>query len=242
MEIEKSDVDLSRLFMWQAEVPVLSSTGEEVTKVHMRVIGDKDLSRARVFSLRESAELRKLLKTDGTDEYIAFISSLDFTEPENIVIGIKLLLMQDIVGEARKNAIVKYPKEPDTDAPLEEHEEYQKKVDEFPDKYDGLVGKESEKIMKREEKRFKKQSLKEQKKEYTDLMINYICQTEINKRFLDMCVYFSTYKDEKFKVQAFENFDEYDNSSGELKDQLRDSYEQLDMGMGEIKKLQEATQ
>ena len=73
MEIEKSDVDLSRLFMWQAEVPVLSSTGEEVTKVHMRVIGDKDLSRARVFSLRESAELRKLLKTDGTDEYIAFI-------------------------------------------------------------------------------------------------------------------------------------------------------------------------
>ncbi len=242
MEIEKNDVDLSRLFMWQAEVPVLDLKGEEITTVHMRVIGDKDLSRARVFSLRESAELRKLLKTDGTDEYIAFISSLDFTEPENIVIGIKLLLMQDIVSEARKNAIVKYPKEPDTDAPLEEHEEYQKKVDAFPDKYDGLVGKESEKIMKREEKRFKKQSLKEQKKEYTDLMINYICQTEINKRFLDMCVYFSTYKDKKFEVQAFKNFDEYDNSSGELKDQLRNSYEQLDMGMGEIKKLQEATQ
>ena len=150
--------------------------------------------------------------------------------------------MQDIVNEARKNAIVKYPKEPDTDAPLEEHEEYQRKVDAFPDKYDSLVGKESDKIMKREEKRFKKQSLKEQKKEYTDLMINYICQTEINKRFLDMCVYFSTYKDKKFKVQAFENFDDYDNSSGELKDQLRNSYEQLDMGMGDIKKLQEATQ
>ncbi len=242
MEIEKNDIDLSKLFMWSSEVSVLDAKGEELTKVFMRVVGDKDLSRARVFSLRESAELRKSLNTEGTDEYEAFISSIEYATPENIVVGIKLLMIQDLVAEARKSTILKYPKEPDSDAPLAEHEAYQKEVDEFPENFDEIVQKETDKLMDREEKRFKAQNVKTKKKEYANLMTNYVCQTEASRRFTDMCVFFATYNDEGLKIPAFKSFEEYDNSAGELKEQLRDSYEKLDMGMGQIKKLQEATQ
>ncbi|KKN38963.1 hypothetical protein LCGC14_0748070 [marine sediment metagenome] len=242
MEIEKNDVDLTKLFMWSSEVSVLDPKGEELTKVFMRVVGDKDLSRARVFSLRESAELRKSLNTEGTDEYEAFISSIEYASKENIVVGIKLLLIQDLVAEARKNTILKYPKEPDSDAPLAEHEAYQKEIDDFPERFDEIVQKETDKLMDREEKRFKKQSVKAQKQEYASLMVNYVCQTEASRRFADMCVFFATFDDEEMKIPSFKSFDDYDNSSGDLKEQLRDSYEKLDMGMGQIKKLQEATQ
>ncbi len=242
MEIEKNDIDLTKLFMWSSEVSVLDPKGEELTKVFMRVVGDKDLSRARVFSLRESSELRKSLNTEGTDEYEAFISSIEFATQENIVIGIKLLLIQDLVAEARKNTILQYPKEPDSDAPLAEHEAYQKEVDDFPERFDEIVQKETDKLMDREEKRFTKQSVKAQKKEYAGLMVNYVCQTEASRRFTDMCVFYATFDDEKLKNPSFKSFDDYDNSSGELKEQLRDAYEKLDMGMGQIKKLQEATQ
>ena len=242
MDIEKNDIDLSKLFMWSSEVIVVDSKGEELTKVFMRVVGDKDLSRARVFSLRESAVLRKALRTEGTDENVAFISSLEYATQENIVVGIKLLMIQDLVAEARKETILKYPKEPASDAPLEEHEKYQKELDEFPSNFDDIVQEQTDKLMIREEKRFKKQTVKQQRKEYTDLMVNYVCQTEASRRFIDMCVFYSTFDDLDLKIPAFKSFDEYDNSAGELKEQLRDAYEKLDMGMGQIKKLQEATQ
>ncbi len=242
MEIEKNDIDLSKLFMWSSEVTVHDTQGEELTTVFMRVVGDKDLSRARVFSLRESAELRKSLMTEGTDEHEAFISSIQFATPDNVVVGIKLLMIQELVAEARKNTILKYPKEPESDAPLSEHEEYQKEVDAFPDKFDGIVEKETDKLLKREEKRFKKLDEDAQREEYATLMINYVCQTEASRRFTDMCVFYATFKDEGLKLPSFKDFEEYDNSSGELKEQLRDGYEKLDMGMGQIKKLQEATQ
>jgi hypothetical protein len=241
MEIEKNDIDLTKLFVWEKEVEILNPQGEAVKTVYMRLVGDKDLNRARVFSLRQSAELRELLMTEGSDEHEAFIAGIDYTEMENVRAGVKLLMLQDMVDVARRNVIVKYPKEPASDAPLAEHEAYQKAVDEFPKTWDADVEKEIDKLMKKEDRRLKKLEDDEMKKEYVTLMVNYVCQQEVNRRFMDMCVYYATYKTKEYKKLAFKSFDEYDNVATELKEQLRTAYEGFDLGMGELKKLQEAT-
>lgn len=242
MDIEKSDVDLSKLFRWEGEVEIKDHRGDVATKVYMRIVGDKDLNQARVFALRQSSELRAKLKDETSDEYQAFIREALSADSENIVAGIKLLSMEEITNDARKNAVIKFPKEPDSDASLEEQEKYQQEVDEFPEKFGELVRDEADKILKTLEKRLKKLSEDELRKEYLEKTINYVCTQEMNRSFVDKCVFGATYRDSKFKKKYFQTFEEYENLAPEVKEQLRDGYQNLELGMQEIKKSPEATQ
>lgn len=242
MDIEKNDVSLADLFRWNSEVEIKDHKGRPVAKVYMRVVGDKDLGKARVFALRKSSELRKALKTEGSDEYEAYIGALDTDDRERLEIGAKILQTSDIASIARRNAVVKYPPEPPSDATLEEQEAYQKAVDEFPDKYTELVQKEMEKLLKKEEKRIAKLSIEELIDEYKNGTINYVCQQEMSRSFTDMCIFLGTYKDSEYSKKYFGSYDEYDNLATEVKDQLIDAYSLLETGMDTVKKLQEATQ
>jgi len=94
MDIEKNDVDLSKLFTWSKEVPIYDTKGELMTRVFIRTIGDADINKARVFALRESSKLRKALRNKGTDEYEAFIGGLDLQNKETLSKSIILLLIQ----------------------------------------------------------------------------------------------------------------------------------------------------
>lgn len=241
MDIEKNDVDLTQLFLWKGEVSVVNHRQEEVAKVYMRLVGDKDLNRARVYALRQSTDLRTALHNKKTDEYQAFIQGIEFTNKEKLEAGIKLLLVGDLASDARRNALVKFPKEPSSDASLEEHEKHQKKVDEFPEKFGTLVEKELKKLVRKEEKRLTTLSDQELKDEYIESSINFLCQEEMNRSFSNMCVYLGTYQDKKYRKKYFRSFDKYDNIASEVKDQLRDAYRNLELGMTELKKLQEAT-
>jgi len=241
MDLEKNDVDLTQLFLWKGEVSIVDHRQKEVAKVYMRLVGDKDLNRARIYSLRQSTDLRTALHNKKTDEYQAFIQGIGVTGKASLEAGIKLLLIADLTNDARRNAIVKFPVEPSTDAPLEAHEKYQKEIDEFPKKFGQLVEKELKKLVDKEEKRLSKLSEEELRKEYIELSINYLCQEEMNRSFLDMCIYLGTYGDEKYRKRYFRSFDQYDNISPEVKDQLRDGYRNLELGMTELKKSPEAT-
>lgn len=242
MDIEKNEVNLADLFRWKGEVEINDHTGKPVATVYMRVVGDQDLNKARVFALRKSSELRKTLRTEGSDEHDAYIEPLKNSERDRLEIGVKLLLSQDLMDDARRNAIVKYPVEPASDASLEEQEKYQQTVDEFPEKYEGLLQEELDKLLKKEEKKIKKLDDDTLLKEYIELTINYVCQQEMTRRFIDMCIFYGTYKNADYKKKYFGSFDEYDNLAGEVKEQLIAGYNRLESGIPTIKKSQEATQ
>ena len=241
MDIEKNDVDILKLFLWEGEVVLVDQHQNEVGKVYMRLVGDKDLNKARVYSLRKSAELRNKLHTEGSDEHTAFIKGVTLNSKESLIAGVKLLEMGELSNDARRNALVKFPVEPDSDASLEEQEKYQKKVDEFPEKFSELVAKELEKLLKSEDKRLDKFSDKELQDLYRALTINYVCQEEMGRRFADMCVFLGTYKDEDYKKKLFTTFTKFENVATEVRDQLTEGYQQLELGMTELKKLREAT-
>lgn len=242
MDIEKNDVDLTKLFRWEGEVPIVNQHNKEVGSVHMRLVGDKSINRARVYGLRESADLREKLKDKKSTEHKAYILELETADRERLSAGVKLLMLIELSGDARRNVLVKLPSEPDSDAPLEEHEEYQKIIDEFPLKFGDLVEKELEKLLGIEEKRIDKLSDEELYKEYSELTIDFLCQEEMNRAFLDMNVFLGTYKDAKHRKRLFRSFDDFEEAAPELKDQLREGYKNIELGMSELKKLQGATQ
>lgn len=240
-EIEKNDVDISKLFLWNTEVEIKDDTGKVLKTVWMRLIGDADLNRARVISLRESSKIREALKTETSDEYMAYIAPLKFSEKGNIVAGIKLLSMSDYMDEARTSVITKFPVEPPSDASLEEQEKYQKSVDEFPLKWDKDLNKELKKIDKREEARLIELDFEALKKEYIDMLINYICQSIMNSTFHSYCTYFGTYEDNKFRRRVFRSYDDYSNISPKTKQKLEEAYKELEISVPELKKSQGAT-
>jgi hypothetical protein len=243
MEIEKNDVNLSELFRWNKKVSILGPNGEELGYIiYMRLVGDADLNRARVFGLRSSAILRKELKTPGTDKYEAYISQIKDQEKDVLIKAIILFEIPTLSEESRREVDIKFPMEPSSDAPLEEHENYQKEVDEFPKKFADASEKILRKKIKQEEKRLEPMDEAALKQEYINSFIGVICQEEMSKKFSDMCIYLGTYKDKKFKRKVFESFDEFDNAAPELKEQLRRAYSELELRMPELKKSQRATQ
>ncbi len=241
MDIEKNDIDLTKLFRWEGEVTIRDQFGDDVGIVYIRLVGDKSINRARVYGLRQSAELRDKLRDKESAEHKAYILELGTADRDRLIAGVKLLQLIELSGEARKNVLTKLPPEPDSDAPLEEHEEYQKKVDEFPENFGNLVEKELKKLLKAEEKRLDKMSTDEVYKEYWDMTIDFLCQEEMNRGFLDMNVYQGTYKDAKYRKRLFKSFDDFEDAASELKSQLRDGYQEVELGMSELKKLREAT-
>lgn len=242
MDIEKNDIDLTKLFRWEGEIPITDQRGDEVGIVYIRLVGDKSINRARVYGLRQSAELRDKLKDKKSAEHKAYILKLDASDRDRLIAGVKLLRLIEFSGEARRNALVKLPPEPDSDASLEEHEEYQQTVDEFPRKFGEMVEVELQKLVKAEEKRLDKLPNEEIYREYMELTIDFLCQEEMNRGFLDMNVYLGTYKDAKYKKRLFRSFDDFDDAAVALKDQLREGYNGVELGMSELKKSLEATQ
>lgn len=240
-EIEKNDVDISKLFLWNREVEIKNDAGEVLKTVWMRLVGDADLNRARVISLRESSKIREALKTENSDEHMAYIAPLKFSNKENIIAGIKLLNMGDYMDEARTGVIVKFPVEPASDASLEEQEKYQKTIDEFPLRWDKDLDKELKKIDKRESAKLSELDEETLKKEYVDKLIGYICQSIMNSTFHSYCTYFGTYEDQKFRRKAFRSYDDYSNISPKTKQQLEDAYKELEIAVPELKKSQGAT-
>jgi hypothetical protein len=64
----------------------------------------------------------------------------------------------------------------------------------------------------------------------------------MNKAFLDMSVYLGTYRDANHKSHLFSSFEDFEDAAPELKDQLREGYQEVELGMSELKKSREATQ
>ncbi|HEC63700.1 hypothetical protein LCGC14_0482920 [marine sediment metagenome] len=236
VDIERNDVDLTKLFKWSTEIEIQDEKGNSVTSVFMRLVGDSELNQARIFGLRESAKLRRALKTLGTTERDAFVSDLELREPEFIAKTVTILSLNSLSTDARRNVIISLPIDLPSDASSEELEEYQETVDNFPLEYAKKVEEEITKLAAEMEEKLLKLSDDELQDSYEEALINNLCSTRMTNKFLDMCIFLGTFSDIDMKERKFSSLEEYENLATEVKDQLTYAYNTLDMPIEKLKK------
>lgn len=240
---ERNDVNVRRLFHWHGSTKLQDAYGKEIDTVYVRLVGDVELNKARTFAIRKSAEMRKLLRSEDSDERIAFISSIDMVDSkEELVLVLQTLKIKDLSMEAAKEVKIPQPKEPKSDATLEEIEKWQKEVDAYPEVREKAV----QNALLKKTMQYKEsiENLDETtlRKEYEKLMIDYLCEQEMVDRFKEYCVFTGCFTDEEYKTHYFTSFEEFDNLPTEMKKQLIDYYNSLELNVDELKKSLEAMQ
>lgn len=241
-DIDKNDVDISALFKWNKEIEIEDSMSGLKAKFYMRLLGDSDLGRARAYAYRKSSELRRKLKDKDSDERVSLLASMeDFSDVDIIIKAIEILRLSDIYQRAIKTVDLPEPKEPQDDE-LEKWEDYQKKVDEYSEKFRKAVDKEADKLRLEDAKFLKGKEVQELYKIYENEVISRLCQEEMNNNFYNMSIFLATFKDDKFKIPAFKDFDSFDNVHPSLKAKLKEEYQKLEMGVDILKKSPEATE
>lgn len=233
-DIDKNDVDISALFRWGKEFEIDTPKGK--VPFWMKIVGDADINRARVYGLRNSAELRRQLKDKNSDERLALVPDFDVTDREKAVEVILLYKVTDLTDIARKKMDLNYPKEPKSDASLEEHEKYQAEVDGWGEYVANELSKKYNKEVELEKKRLNKLSDDDLLFEYYNTLTNKLCESEMMKGFQDMCVYLATYRDENYKEHLFSSLDEFLNLPTEVKEQFYIYYTTLSLPTEELKK------
>jgi len=241
MDPERNDVDISRLFKWGKIFSLSNADGEVISTVYMRLIGDADLNKARVYALRRSAEYRKKLKTENSDERFAYIQDKVGIDYEQIVSINLILNTREVTQEANDELVFPLPKEPKASAKLETLEKYQKEIDDYPAKREEALRTEVTKRLKVIETYLREKSFDELYKQYEMQMINELCEQEMISAFKEMCVYFGCFKDPGFSDRYFSSLDEYLNLERYIKQQFMDAYLSIEIPSGELKKLQEVT-
>ena len=233
-DIDKNDVKISKLWNWGSEFTINTSQGE--ITFWMRIIGDADLNRARVFGLRQSAVLRKKLKQDDSDERLALVPELAMDEKDKIIDAIILYMITDLTERGQKKLDLKYPKEPDADASLEEHEKFQEELDSWPAHVEKEITEKYNKEVDIEKKRLNKLSEAELLKEYEKTLINKLSENEFLRGFQEMCVYCATYTDNTYSERLFDSIEEFQNLPTDIKEKFLVFYTTLNIPTEELKK------
>lgn len=240
MNPERNDVNITPLFSWGKSFELVDQDEMPIMKVFMRLVGDADLNRARIYALRMSAEKRKSLADKNSDDHIAFIQEEGALEHERLLGLCVLFSSKDISQRALKEINIPFPKEPRSDAKLEEFEKYQEKIDKYPEIREAAIREFVTKELASLEERLKAYSDHDLYLLYIELITNTLCEEVMLAAFTERCVYCGTYKDKEYKTKLFNSFEEFQNQDSYLKEQFVAAYEELEIPMGELKKLREA--
>jgi len=237
---DKNDVDIAMLFRWKTEAEISDPITGERYKIYIRLVGDADLNKAKVYGYRTSAELRKKLRDTSSDERLSFIAEMaDYQNKDLLIQTIILLETPEIFNDAMKEATedVVEPKEPKTDSTQEKWEQYQEKVDRFEKEFQDKIEDIMSTIQAKEQKRLLEYSIEDLHELYLNITINRLCEEAFQNAYYDMCVYLGIYTDDVCTKRAFNNLDEYLNSHPKLKIDLRAKYRDLEIGIDLLKKL-----
>jgi len=242
--VEKNDVDISKLFGWGRVFEIVDPTEntEEIVLVYMKLLGDADLGRARVHALRKSAELRRKLKDENSDERVAWVRSIDEVEVGDLVNLITIFSGREISQNARAKVKLPTPKPPKSNAKLSVMEKFQKEVDEYPEKKTKLIAEAIEKEVNELKKKLEAKSKEELYREYVKQLTDEFCEREAMEAFENMQVFLGCYTDDTYKTKFFSEFNDFDNLEPTIKQQFKDAYRSIDIEMSELKKLRRATQ
>jgi hypothetical protein len=240
MNPERNDVNIAPLFSWGKSFELVDQDDMPLMEVHMRLVGDADLNRARIYALRTSAEKRKSLADKNSDDHIAFIQEEGALERERLLGMCVLFSSKDISQRALREIKIPFPKEPRSDAKQEDFEKYQEKVDKYPEVREAAIREFVKKELTLLEEKFKGYSDHDLYLTYVELVTNTLCEEVMLSAFTEKCAYFGTYKDKEFKTRLFKDFEDFQNQDGYLKEQFIIAYEALEIPTGELKKLREA--
>lgn len=235
-DIEKNDVEIKKLFNWSDTVTVYDRSGNPVKDFSIKIVGEADWNRARVWALRDSSELRKKLKNKESDERKAFVQEREDVDKEVLVEYVLMLSMRDYTNEAVDTVSIPYPVPPKSTASLEQQEIYQAKIDKYAEVREEKLKEEIRKIVERERTKFNEMDIKKLHDYYETVTINELCRSELNEKFLAYCAYLGTYKTEEFNDLAFSSYDEFANVPTDVKIQIMNKYAELDMNADTLKK------
>ena len=242
--VEKNDVDITSIFNWGRVFQVVNpSTNEVEADVYMKLLGDADLSRARVYAMRKSAELRRKLKDEDSDERVAWARGFNEVEIQDLVNLIIVFSSREISNAARDKAVVPTPKPPKSNAKLEKMEKFQKEVDEYPHKRAAALADAISAEVDKLRSELSKRTKEDLYKEYIRTMIDEFCEREAMMAFEDMQVYLGCYQDDTYNPEKrfFSSFEQYNNLEPSIKAQFKDAFRSIDIEMSELKKLRRAT-
>ncbi len=242
--VEKQDVDLTKLFAWGRVFEVVNPQTEEAEAiVYMRLLGDADLSRARVYALRRSAEMRRKLKDTNSDEHLAWIRDIEELEKTDLINLISVFSMREVAQQARTIVKVPVPKSPKSNAKLEKMEAFQKEVDAYPAKRQKAISDYMEKEIERLKSNLELKSKEELYRQYVKELTDEFCEREAISAFEDYQTYLGCYRDDSYRADArfFGSYEDFDNLESTVKTQFKDAYRSLDIELSELKKLRRAT-
>jgi len=235
-------MNLDELFRWTGKLEIVDNKGEVVMAdgspltVYLRIVGDSDLVMARKQALKASSVLRKALRDKESDSHLAMIPDYNALDDETLCRMILLSEALDIRTKAMATADKpKEPREPDSDATLEQQEEYEAAVDEHAKALDEAIQEKSKQLAD-----VRMDDLKEMPREklvdiFMTTVVDSLCRSEMLRVFNSWCAYLGTYKDKRMKSLAFSNYAAFDNAAPELKNQILDSYIGLELGGEDLK-------
>ena len=242
IDVEKGDVDISKLFEFKTEISLIGVNGKEAAKAYIRLPSDAEVNRARVKSIRHSGELRKNLSNLEWEDREYFIPDISGLSRDELITLICNMSIQEIGMEVASDMVIPMPKEPAGDASLEEQEQYQNRVDEYPILVRDKMKIEMARKMDRLKKVLEDKNDKELNKLYEEELIKEHCNTAFKNIYKLYCVYFGTYADSEHKTLLFDSFDKLKESPEFLVQQLQNAYESLELESELLKKSLVATQ
>jgi len=239
--VERNDVDISKLFKWGRVYEVVGVLDDAVEAlIYMKLLGDADLNRARVYALRESGALRKKLRDETSDEYLAYLSPMEDLTRVDMENMITVLSMREVSNRVRRSVSIKEPVPPRSDAPLEEMESYQKEVDEYEAKRREEIAKAVDRELTVLREGMKNKTDDEIRTLYKKLLINEACEEAAIQAFQEMQVYLGCFKDSDYNERFFSSLEEFKNLPPAVKKDIMDAYFSMDIDPTELKKLRRA--
>jgi len=235
-------MDLENLFKFTRELPILNEKGEQVVigkkklVLYQRIIGDAELTTARKKALKASRILRKELATSESENAQALIPDYNEVDDDTLV---RMIILADSLDIRRlANSRAQKPKEPKklkSDASLEQQEEYEHAMEEWPKKVSEAIDKEITSIIELRTAELNKLDRDAKLKLFIESTIEGLCRTEMLRIFNSWCTYLGTYADKPMTQRAFKSFPSFDNASSELKEQVIRGYVELDISGEDLK-------
>lgn len=238
---ERSDVDISVLFKWGKKINIYDVNNEILYTCYIRLVGDADVNRARVFALRRAAELRKTLRNPDSDEHVAFIADKEGLTKEELIKYVEIFSGKKLSEKAYKEISIPFPKEPSSDAPMELQEKYQYEVDHFTDRINQAAKDYITKEITKLEKELEAKDFDSLYAQYENLVTDDLCETEMIRTFREMCVFNSVYEDAGYTKKVFSKLSDYQSLPTEIKKQFEEEYESIEIDVDTLKKLRGAT-
>ncbi len=236
MNVEKNDVNISKLFEFTKKF-ILTGSDETEFITYVKLVGDEDLNRIRVHSIRESSKLRKNLyniKWEDREAYVPDISSYSKEKIINVVVSLEL---QDITDKAIKQVDIDLsrPKDLASESTLLQQEEHQEEIDRWPELFNEAVTNIVTVELKKKKKELNKVTKKRLVGFYQEALIGASCNEILNRRFSEESTFLGTYIDEDFNIRLFETFEEFLNVPSKLKELLIINYRSLELSSQDLK-------